>query len=87
MLTRIRWFIYGVAASLGATILVVSRARAVRERLDAEGVARISAGIAADGIEAVGRRLQRSALRVADDGNPADVDEGDEESRVTSGPA
>lgn len=67
MFTRIRWFIYGAAVTLGITAMVVSRARAMRERLDAEGVARISAGIAADGIEAVGRRLQRSSLRVTTD--------------------
>ncbi len=67
MLTRIRWFIYGTAVTLGLTVIVVRRARALRERLDAEGVARISAGIAADGIEAAGRRLQRSSLRPVDD--------------------
>jgi hypothetical protein len=68
MLTRLRWFLYGVAASAGATVLIVSKARAMRERLDAQGVARASALVTADGIEAVGRRLQRSSLRVADDG-------------------
>lgn len=68
MLTRIRWFIYGAAATLAVTVAVVSRARAMRERLDAEGVARVSAVMAADGIEAVGRRLQRSSLRVAPTG-------------------
>lgn len=68
MLVRIRWFIYGVAVALGAAVVVVSRARAMRERLDAQGVARVSAVIAADGIEAVGRRLQRSSLRVAANG-------------------
>jgi hypothetical protein len=68
MLTRLRWFIYGVAVTLSITVVVIRRARSLRERLDAEGVARISAGIAADGIEAVGRRLQRSSLRPVDDG-------------------
>lgn len=68
MLTRMRWFIYGVAVALSIAVVVIRRARSMRERLDAEGVARISAGIAADGIEAVGRRLQRSSLRAVDDG-------------------
>lgn len=67
MLTRLRWFVYGSAITLGATIVVVGRARAMRERLDAQGVARVSASVAADGIEMVGRRLQRSSLRVATD--------------------
>lgn len=64
MFTRARWFVYGAAVSATATVMVVSRARTMREKLDAEGVARISASLAADGMEAMGRRLQRSALRV-----------------------
>ena len=68
MFTRLRWFVYGAAVSLGLTALVVRKARAMRERLDAEGVARVSANVAADGLEFVGRRLQRSSLRVAEDG-------------------
>jgi len=68
MFTRLRWFLYGVATAMGATVLVVSRARAMCERLDARGVARATALVTADGIEAVGKRLQRSSLRLADDG-------------------
>ncbi|MGI9642455.1 MAG: hypothetical protein ACR2N9_06705 [Acidimicrobiia bacterium] len=71
MFTRLRWFAYGSAVTLGATVVVVSRARAMRERLDAQGVARVSANVAADGIEMVGKRLQRSSLRVATDEGPA----------------
>ncbi len=66
MLTRMRWFFYGAGVTLGATVVVVSRARVMREKLDTEGVARISANVAADGLEAAGKRLQRSALRVQD---------------------
>ncbi|MGI9529212.1 MAG: hypothetical protein ACR2NG_05825 [Acidimicrobiia bacterium] len=74
MFTRLRWFAYGSAVTLGATVVVVSRARAMRERLDAQGVARVSANVAADGIEMVGKRLQRSSLRVApmDEGPASD---------------
>ena len=36
----------------------------MRERLDAEGVARIGASFAADTIEFAGKRLQRSAIKV-----------------------
>lgn len=67
MFTRIRWFVYGAATTLGATIVVVSRARSMREKLDAQGVRRVSANLAADRIEAAGRRLQRSAIKVAPD--------------------
>ena len=68
MFTRLRWFIYGAAVTLGLTAVVVRKARVMRERLDAQGVARVSANVAADGIEMVGKRLQRSAIRVAEDG-------------------
>lgn len=63
MFTRARWFALGSAATLGATIFVVNRARTMKEQLTSEGVARASASLAADSIEAVGIRLQRSALR------------------------
>lgn len=63
MFTRARWFIFGSAATLGATVVVVSRARSMREQLTPDGVARASAALAADTIEAVGVRLQRSSLR------------------------
>jgi hypothetical protein len=67
MLTRIRWFVYGSAVTLGATAIVVTRARSMKERLDAEGVARVGASFAADTIEFAGRRLQRSAIKVTPD--------------------
>jgi hypothetical protein len=72
MLTRARWFIYGSAVTLGATVLVVARARALKERLDAEGVARVGVSYAADTIEFAGRRLQRSAIKITPD--PVDPD-------------
>jgi hypothetical protein len=72
MFTRLRWFVYGSAVTLGATVVVVSKARSMREKLDAQGVTRVSASVAADGIEMVGRRLQRSAFRVAQDGGGPD---------------
>ena len=63
MFVRARWFALGSAATLGATVFVVNRVRTMKERLTPEGVARASASLAADTIEAVGVRLQRSALR------------------------
>ena len=73
MFTRLRWFVYGAAAAVGLTALVVGKARVMRERLDAQGVARVSVSLAADGMEFAGRRLQRSALRVAQDGPEQEV--------------
>ena len=67
MFTRARWFIYGSAVTLGATVMVIARARSMKERLDAEGVARVGASYAADTIEFAGRRLQRSAIKVTPD--------------------
>ena len=64
MFTRARWFVYGSAVTLGATVLVVTRARSMKERLDAEGVTRVGASFAADTIEFAGRRLQHSAIKV-----------------------
>ena len=63
MFTRARWFMFGSAATLGVTVVVVNRARTMREHLTPDGVARASASLAADTIEAFGVRLQRSALR------------------------
>jgi hypothetical protein len=63
MFTRARWFALGSAVTLAGTIFVVNRARVMKEQLTPEGVARASASIAADTLEAVGVRLQRSTLR------------------------
>jgi len=75
MFTRARWFVYGSVATLGATVMVITRARAMKERLDAEGVARVGATFAADTIEFAGRRLQRSAIKVTPDA-PVEADRG-----------
>jgi hypothetical protein len=63
MFTRARWFAFGALVTLGITAFVVNRARVMKENLTPEGVARASATLAADTIEALGTRLQRSALR------------------------
>lgn len=73
MFTRARWFVFGSVATLGATVFVVGRARAMKERLTPEGVARASASLAADAFEAIGVRLQRSTLREVPDGSERDA--------------
>jgi hypothetical protein len=60
MLTRIRWFIYGVVATMALTIMVVSRARQLRERLDARGIKKVVASYGADVIEMAGTYLRNS---------------------------
>jgi hypothetical protein len=69
MLTRLRWFTYGVLVALAVGVVVVKRARAMKERLDAQGVARVGVSIGADVVEAAGRVLQRSAADAQDDAN------------------
>ena len=61
MLTRLRWFMYGFFVALFMGVIVVKRARAMKEKLDAQGVVRVGASIGADMVEATGRILQRSA--------------------------
>jgi hypothetical protein len=69
MLTRLRWFLYGFLVACAIGFVVVKRARAMKERLDAQGVARVGVSIGADVVEAAGRVLQRSALGAEDDSN------------------
>jgi len=61
--TRLRWFIYGFVASLGATAYVVTRLRRMRERLTAQSVARVSALSLADAMALAGRRLAQNEAR------------------------
>lgn len=63
MFTRLRWFIYGFVASLGATAYVVTRLRRLRERLTAQSVARVSALSLADAMALAGRRLAQNEER------------------------
>lgn len=82
MFTRLRWFVYGVVASLGATAYVVARLRRMRERLTAQSVARVSALSLADLMALAGRRLAQPGRA---DGEPAAGDP-DTEFTTDSGP-
>ena len=73
MFTRLRWFLYGVVVSAIVAAMIIKRARAMKERLDAEGIARVVGSYGADVIEAAGRALQRSAERDADTGAESDA--------------
>ena len=61
MFMRLRWFLLGVMATVGATAYVVSRARRLRERLSAETVVRVGALTVADLMEAAGHRIKPTA--------------------------
>jgi hypothetical protein len=69
MLTRLRWFLYGFAVAFALGAVIVKRARSMKERLDAQGVARVGVSIGADVVEAIGRLLQRSAAGTDDAAN------------------
>lgn len=58
MLVRLRWFLLGVVATVGATAYVVTRARRLRERLSPETVVRVGALTVADLMEAAGHRIK-----------------------------
>ena len=62
MFVRFRWFVLGFVTAAVAGLVVVRRARAMKERLDAEGLARVAASFVADVVEAAGLALQRSAV-------------------------
>jgi hypothetical protein len=64
MLTRIRWFIYGTAATLFATAMVVNRARQLRERLDAKGVRKVATSYGVDAMDRAGKYLQNTVPSV-----------------------
>ena len=67
MFTRLRWFVYGFLASLGATAYVLTRLRRMRERLTPQSVARVSALGLADAMAVAGRRLAGDANRRHDE--------------------
>jgi hypothetical protein len=63
MLTRLRWFVYGALASLGASAYVAVRVKRMRERLTMENMTRAGALTVADAMEASGQVLLRTADR------------------------
>ncbi len=74
MFVRARWFMVGSVVTLIASGFVVNRARMLKEKLTPEGIARASTSLAADALEALGTRLQRSALVDVSDPSESDAD-------------
>ncbi|RPI23161.1 MAG: hypothetical protein EHM57_04360 [Actinobacteria bacterium] len=63
MFTRARWFLFGVAATVGATTYLFTRARRMRERMTPVAAARAAAVTLADGMAFAGRWLSASGGR------------------------
>jgi hypothetical protein len=58
MFTRLRWFVLGVASTIGAGVYLAGRVKAMRERITPETMARAGALTMAGMMEATGRHLQ-----------------------------
>ena len=62
MLTRIKWFLLGSAATIGAGAYLGTKVKRARERLTTENMARAGVATVAGVMNATGRRMQRSGL-------------------------
>ena len=62
MLTRIKWFLLGSAATIGAGAYLGTKVKRARERLTTENMARAGVVAVAGMMNATGRRMQRSGL-------------------------
>lgn len=62
MFTRLKWFLFGSAATIGAGAYLGTRIKRARERLTAENMARAGVVTVAGMMNATGRRLQRAGL-------------------------
>ena len=62
MLTRIKWFFLGSAATIGVGAYLGAKVKRARERLTAQNMARAGVVTAAGMMNATGRRMQRAGL-------------------------
>ena len=62
MFTRLKWFLFGSAATIGAGAYLGTKIRRARERLTAENMARAGVVTVAGMMNATGRRMQRAGL-------------------------
>jgi len=70
MFTRLKWFAFGSAATLGAGVYLGGKVKKARERITVETMTRAGATTVAGVIGATGRRMQRSGSSQ----EPADLD-------------
>ena len=62
MFTRLKWFLFGSAATIGAGAYLGTKVKRARERLTTEAVARAGVTTVAGMMSATGRRLQRAGM-------------------------
>jgi hypothetical protein len=62
MFTRLRWFLFGSAATIGAGAYLGTKVKRARERITAENLARAGVVTVAGMVNATGRRMQRSGV-------------------------
>jgi len=62
MLTRLKWFLFGSAATIGLGAYLGAKVKRARERLTTENMARAVVVTAASMMSAAGRRMQRAGL-------------------------
>lgn len=62
MFTRLKWFLFGSAATIGVGAYLGSKVKRARERLTTEAIARAGATTVAGMMSATGRRMQRAGL-------------------------
>lgn len=62
MFTRLKWFLFGSAATIGAGAYLGAKVKRARERITTESMARAGVVTVAGMMNATGRRMQRSKL-------------------------
>ena len=62
MFTRLKWFLFGSAATIGAGAYLGTKVKRARERITTENLARAGVVTVAGMVNATGRRMQRSGL-------------------------
>ena len=62
MFTRLKWFLFGSAATIGVGAYLGAKVKRARERLTTEAIARAGVTTVAGMMNATGRRMQRAGM-------------------------
>lgn len=62
MFTRLKWFLFGSAATIGVGAYLGAKVKRARDRLSRENIARAGVVTVAGMMNATGRRMQRGGL-------------------------
>ena len=68
MFTRLKWFLFGSAATIGAGAYLGTKVKRARERLTTEAIARAGVTTVAGMMNATGRRMQGAGMREETEG-------------------